>query len=109
MVKREIIIYEQHGRRTLLDIHEIGRLVGLHPDMVHRYYLLGLIDPRVEKPDLLFEDSVLVRINKIMRLKADLDVSLAGCGLVLDLLDRITELEKKLRYYEMKRTDSRGY
>ena len=104
MVKRELIIYEQRSRRTLLDIHEIAHFVGLHPDMIYRYYMLGLIDPRVEKPDLLFEDSVLSRISKIKRLKADLDVNLAGCGLILDLLDRITELEKKLFYYEMKRS-----
>jgi DNA-binding transcriptional MerR regulator len=104
MVNRELILYEQRSRRTLLDIHEIGRFVGLHPDMVYRYYMLGLIDPRIEKPDLLFEDTVLVRISKIKRLKADLGVNLAGCGLILDLLDRITELEKKLFYYEMKRS-----
>lgn len=33
MVKRELIIYEQRSRRTLLDIHEIGYFVGLHPDI----------------------------------------------------------------------------
>ena len=104
MLKRELRIYEQRSRRTLLDIHEIGHFVGLHPDMIYRYYILGLIDPRVEKPDLLFEDSVLIRISKIKRLKTDLGVNLAGCGLILDLLDRITELEKKLFYYEMKRS-----
>ncbi|MBU1568046.1 MAG: chaperone modulator CbpM [Proteobacteria bacterium] len=103
MVNRELILYEQQSQRTLLDIYEIGRFVGLHPDMIYRYYILGLIDPRVEKPDLLFEDSVLVRISKIKRLKADLGVNLASCGLILDLLDRITGLEKKLFYYEMKR------
>jgi len=100
MVKREIIIYEQRSRQTLLDIHEIGRFVGMHPDMIYRYYMLGLIDPRFERPDLLFEDSVLVRIRRIQRLKTNLGVNLAGCGLVLDLLDRITEMEKKLQYYE---------
>jgi len=104
MVNRELIIYEQRSRQTLLDIHEIGHFSDLHPDMVYRYYVLGLIDPWVEKPDLLFEDSVLVRISKIKRLKADLGVNLAGCGLVLDLLDKITELEKQLLCYEMKQS-----
>ena len=104
MVKRELIIYEQPSRQTLLDIHEIGRFADLHPDMVYKYYTLGLIDPLVEKPDLLFEDSVLFRISKIKRLKTDLGVNLSGCGVIIDLLDRITELEKKLFYYEMKRS-----
>jgi len=102
MVKHEVVIYEQKGSRTLLDINEISMFVGLHPNMIHKLFILGLIDPQVEKPDLLFEDSVLARIDKVMRLKNDLGVNLAGCGLVLDLLDRIAEIEKKLLYYERK-------
>jgi hypothetical protein len=43
MANRELIIYEQRSRRTLLDIHKIGRFVGLHPDVVYEYCLSGLI------------------------------------------------------------------
>ena len=102
MGKHELIIYEQKCSRTLLNIHEVSRFVGLHPDMIHRFFMLGLIDPQVETPDMLFEDSVVTRIDKIMRLKSDLGVNLAGCGLILDLLDRIDEIEKRLVYYQLK-------
>jgi DNA-binding transcriptional MerR regulator len=107
MIKQELILYELHGRRTLLDIEEIGDLVGLHPEMVYKYYQLGLIDPHIERPVLLFEDSVVCRITKIMRLKNDLGVNLAGCGVVLELLDRINELENMLHLYELKKRGSR--
>lgn len=103
MGKHEIIIYEQRCGRTLLSINEISSFVGIHPDMIYRFFQLGLVDPQVEKPEPLFEDSVLARIEKILRLKNELGINLNGCGLVLDLLDRIAELEKQLRYYELKK------
>lgn len=102
MVMHEILIYEQKYEKTLLSIGEISRFVGLHPEMIQRLYLLGLIDPHVKKPQLLFEDSVLSRIGLILRLKNDLNVNLSSCGLVIDLLERISELEGQLHYYEMK-------
>ena len=102
MGKHELTIYEQKGSRTLLNIHEVSRFVGLHPEMIHRFFMLGLIDPQVETPDMLFEDSVVTRIDKIMRLKSDLGVNLAGCGLILDLLNRIEAIEKRLVYYQLK-------
>lgn len=100
MSKQAIVIYEYRGRQKLLNISEISRFSGLHPMMIQKLFRLGLIDPEVYEPDLLFEDTVLARINKIMRIKNDLGVNLGGCGLVLDLLDKIAELERRLHYYE---------
>lgn len=102
MAKHELIIYEQECSRTLLDIQEVSRFAGLHPEMIHRFFRLGLIDPQVEAPALLFEAGVISRIGKIMRLKSDLGINLAGCGLILDLLDRIDEMERRLVYYQLK-------
>ena len=102
MVKHDIIIYEQETGRTLLNIREVSRFVNLDPEMIRRFFMLGLIDPYIEKPEPLFEDSVLLRIEKILRLKQDLGVNLSGCGVVLDLLDRIAELEKQVEHYEIR-------
>jgi DNA-binding transcriptional MerR regulator len=102
MVKHEILIYEHKYKRTLLNIGEISRFVGLHPDMIQRFYLLGLIDPYIKRPKLLFEDSVLSRIGLILRLRNDLGINLSSCGLVIDLLERVSELEKRVHYYETK-------
>lgn len=100
MSRKEIIIYEYKASQKLLNIYEISSLVGLHPVMIEKLFRLGLIDPHVEEPELLFEDRIIARIDKIMRLKNDLGVNFAGCGLVLDLLEKIDELERKLLYYE---------
>ena len=102
MAKHEILIYERRCDSTLLTIKEISRLVGLHPDMIQRLYLLGLIDPVIEKPHLLFDEGVLSKIAVILRLRDDLKISISSCGLVLDLLDKISELERRLDYYEQK-------
>ena len=100
MSKKELVIYEYKGSPKLLNIYEMSRFVELHPMLIEKLFKLGLIDPQVEEPELLFEDRVLARIDKIMRLKNDLDVNFAGCGLVLDLLEKIEVLERKLLYYE---------
>lgn len=100
MSKREIVIYECKGRQHLMNIYELSRLVELHPTLIEKLYWLGVIDPQVEEPELLFEDRVIARIDKIMRLKKDLGVNYDGCAIILDLLDKITMLEKNLRHYE---------
>lgn len=102
MKKNELIIYEQRCSRTLLSINEISSLVGIHADMVQRFFQHGLIDPLVEKPEPLFDDTVLVRIEKIVRFRQDLGINLNGCGLVLDLLDRISQLEQQLLHHNRK-------
>ncbi|WP_163339499.1 chaperone modulator CbpM [Desulfopila sp. IMCC35008] len=97
MMKRyELVIYGRYLDDELITIWELSRLVGLHPDKLRRYIVLGLLDPVVEKPEPLFEESIVARVHKIERLKNDLGLNLAGCGLVLDLLEKIAELEEQL-------------
>jgi hypothetical protein len=100
MSKQAIIVYEYQD--TLLNVNEISRFVGVRPVLIRKLFKLGLINPQRETPDLLFEGTVISRIDKILRLNNDLGVNFLGCGLVLDLLDKIENLEKKLLYYEMK-------
>jgi hypothetical protein len=102
MSERSIVIYTYQDKQTLLDVHELSRFVGVQPALIRKLFRLGLIDPIIESPELLFEDTVIERIDKIMRFRNDLGVNFAGCALVLDLLERIADLEKRLLYYEMK-------
>ncbi len=43
-----------------------------------------------------FHSTTLIRVDKAMRLKADLGVNLAGAALVLELLDEVNELRAAL-------------
>jgi hypothetical protein len=66
--------------------------------MVVRLVDLGLLDPEVDEPEWLFRDTVIPRIWKIRRLHHDLGINWAGIGVVLDLLDRIEELEREIAW-----------
>ena len=59
---------------------------------------LGLVACQQDaRGDLWFEPSALVTVARIQRLRTGLGLNYAAIGLVLDLLDRIEELESASR------------
>lgn len=83
-------------RGSLLALSEVARLAGIHPDLVDRLVALGLIDPAETVPEPCFDVSVVLRIRCILRLRHDLGVNWAGVGVVIDLLERIEQLEREI-------------
>ena len=83
----------------LLTLEEVAQHCGLHPDLVHRLVVLGLIDPVEEFPEL-FPPEVTIRIQRVLRLRRDLGINYNAAALILDLLDRIEELERRVRRLE---------
>ena len=83
---------------ALLDDEEFARRCGLHPEMVRRFWALGLI-PATRHLDgsLWFSPAQVPAVARFQRLHATLPLNYAALGLVCDLLDRITELETTLR------------
>jgi len=84
-------------RPGLLTLDDLADRCGLHPELVRRFWELGLIEAaeRVQAP--AFAPETLVRVRRVVRLRRDLGVNYAGVGLVLDLLERVEELEARLR------------
>lgn len=71
---------------------------GLHPDLVHRFAVLGLLEvTREPSGRMWFAADQVARVARIRRLRAGLSLNYAAVGLVLDLLDRIDALEAALR------------
>ena len=100
-IRYQIVRYHFHTQdpsRGTLTLDELSRLVDLHPEMVLRLVDLGLVDPEVGEPDWLFQDTAVPRIWKIRRLHRDLGINWAGIGVVLDLLDRIDDLEREIAW-----------
>jgi hypothetical protein len=83
---------------ALLDEEEFARRCGLHPELVRRFWALGLI-PAARHPDgsLWFSPAQVPAVARLQRLHATLPLNYAALGLVCDLLDRITDLETALR------------
>jgi chaperone modulatory protein CbpM len=82
----------------LLSVEEFSRRAGLHPELVQRFVTLGLIDAyRDVHGDLWFRPVALATVARVQRLRAGLSLNYAAIGLVLDLLDRIEELERGSR------------
>lgn len=78
-------------------LHDFAAAAGMHPDMVRRYVALGLLTPDTDPAGgMRFGSAHLLRIARIHRLRAGLGLNYTALGVVLDLLDRIEELEAAL-------------
>ena len=83
---------------ALLVDEEFARHCGLHPELVRRFWALGLI-PAARQRDgsLWFSRAQVPAVARLQRLHATLPLNYAALGLVCDLLDRITDLETAQR------------
>jgi DNA-binding transcriptional MerR regulator len=86
------------GSENLVTTGELARLARLHPEMVDKLVDWGLIEPVKWEPKLLFPETAVPRIWRIMRLRRDLGINWSGIGVVLDLLDKIEELEREIAW-----------
>jgi hypothetical protein len=96
------------GRPTAvrLDLVSFARAAGLHPDLVRRFLALGLLESTVDASgQLWFAPEQILAVARLQRLRAGLTVNYAALGLVVDLLDRIAELEAALRNRSRKSVD----
>ena len=84
-------------------IEEVAQKTNISESSIRRYVRLGLITPaKRDKGCYLLKETSLVRIEKIQRLKKDLGINLSGIGIILDLLDRIEDLDRQLSELKLK-------
>jgi MerR HTH family regulatory protein len=81
-----------------VEIEVLAAEAGLHPDLVLRFVRLGLLEPASEAG--LFPRDAAVRLARAARLRRDLGLNYAGAVLACELLDRIDQLDERLRRYE---------
>jgi MerR HTH family regulatory protein len=95
--QRYYLILRRPSMRTeLLSLAETALQAGVHPELIERMMELGLIEPEQTSPELLFAPAVVADVRRAWRLRNDLGVNWAGVGLVMDLLERVRQLEKEL-------------
>ena len=85
------------GRRSeSLSGDEVAARCGLHPVLVERFVALGIISP-ITGTGNRFAPEVILRLQRVLRLRHDLGLTYTNMALVLELLDRIDDLETRLR------------
>ncbi|MDP9869954.1 MULTISPECIES: chaperone modulator CbpM [Streptosporangium] len=85
-------------RPRRLDLEAFAWATGTHPDLVRRLVTLGVLDAQRDAAGALwFPLSQVYAMARIQRLRAGFALNYAALGLVVDLLDRIAELEAAQR------------
>lgn len=93
----EIILHQ--GFCEYLTLEALAGLAGLHPALVARYVECGLLEPaRFFGSQALFEIGAVTRLRAIERLRGEIGVGLTGAAVILDLTDRIRELQREVEW-----------
>ena len=94
---------------SAVGLEALARQAGMHPDLVRRFVALGLVE-RVggTAASPLFASGTATRLARAARLRRDLGLSYAGAVLACELLERIDDLEARLRRYEARRVWTRA-
>lgn len=67
-------------------------MLEFHPDLLAIYEEMGIIEVRDES--IHFED--LMRLHKILRLKKNCGVNTVGASIIVDLLEKIEEMQDEI-------------
>jgi hypothetical protein len=81
-----------------LSLDEVSYRCDLHPQVIRKFVALSLVEAgRDESGRLWFDRGAPAAIARAQRLRTGLGLNYSAIGLVLDLLDRIEQLEAALR------------
>jgi chaperone modulatory protein CbpM len=85
-------------RPARLGLEPFSHTTNLHPQLVRRFVELGLLDAtRDASGELWFAPSQVAAAARLQRLRAAFALNYAALALVVDLLDRIANLEAAAR------------
>jgi len=91
-----LILHQPTPKAGLLTLTETARHARVHPGLVERMVDLGLIEAEQTSPELLFSPAAVAEVKRAWRLRNELGINWTGVGLVMDLLERIRQLERAL-------------
>ena len=74
-----------------------ARLVDLHPQTLRYYEREGLIEPARSPGNVrLYSARDIERLRRIVRLTADLGVNLAGVEVIMNMAERMREMQREM-------------
>jgi chaperone modulatory protein CbpM len=94
----EIILRKKHETIAVpgISLQELSRLCSCRIAVARRLLDIGLLESLTPDGLPTFERGAVIRARKALRLKRDLHLNFDGAALVMELLDRIDELERAL-------------
>ncbi len=79
-------------------VHEFATILGLGVDEVVTLVVDGVVEPvGVSPPDWLFPEVALLRAQRGLRLRRELAISSSALALVLDLIEELERLRRRVR------------
>jgi MerR family transcriptional regulator/heat shock protein HspR len=91
------------GREPVYVISVAAKMVDMHPQTLRLYERLGLLKPARQGSNRLYSDQDIARLRQIQRLTQDMGVNLAGVEIILNLLERIEELQDEIERVRQQR------
>jgi len=83
---------------SLLTLEDLASAAGLHPELVDVFVRYQLVEPTVHTSSCpLFPISSVERLKRILHLRHEMGVNLAGISVILDLTEQIENLETDLK------------
>ncbi|MEM7346900.1 MAG: helix-turn-helix transcriptional regulator [Chloroflexota bacterium] len=74
-----------------------AKMVGLHPQTLRHYENLELVVPQRSKGNIrLYSSADIDRIRQVSRLTDELGVNLAGVQIILDMRERVEQLQRDM-------------
>ncbi len=74
-----------------------AEMVNLHPQTLRYYESLGLVTPQRSSGNIrLYSERDIKRLRKITRLTSELGVNLAGVEVILNLTQRLEQMQKDM-------------
>ena len=98
---------EPHAHMTLyrveseqLTLESLAACAGVHPTLITYFVEYGLLEPSTRTgTQWLFDTACIARLRTIERLRRDLGANLPGIAVILDLLDRLTSLQREVEQW----------
>jgi len=82
---------------SLLGEEEFLRMTGLDPERLGDLLQLDWLDHTDTENAVLFNGSDVYRVRKLERICCDFELPVVGGTIIVDLLERIEELERQVR------------
>ena len=83
-----------------LTLDGLAACAGVHPALIEHFVEYGLLEPSARTgTQWLFDTACIARLRMIERLRRDLGANLAGIAVILDLLERLTSLQREVEQW----------